>query len=68
MSKEFSHDLQSARSMLRRWVWKTSELDDRTSTVVTALALLDSLDLPETIDVIPVAESIKVGGLLFEVA
>ena len=54
--------------MLRRWVWKTSELDDRTSTVVAALALLDSLDLPETIDVIPAAESIKVGGLLFEVA
>lgn len=68
MSNEFSHDLQSARSTLRRWVWKTPETDDRVQKVAAALELLDSIDLPETIDVSPVIQSVAIAGLLFEVA
>lgn len=68
MSKEFSHDLYSARSTLRRWVWKTPETDDRVQRVVAALELLDSIDLPETIDVSPAVQSVAIAGIQFEVA
>lgn len=67
MSKDYSHDLQSARSTLRRWIWKNPETDDRLQKVIAALELLDSLDIPETIDISPVIQSVNVAGLLFEV-
>ena len=68
MSKEYSHDLQSARSTLRRWIWKAPDSDDRLQKVVAALELLDSLDLPDTIDISPVIQSVAIAGLIFEVA
>lgn len=68
MSKEYSYDLQAARSSLRRWVWKTPETNDRVKEVIKALEILDALDISETIDISPVIQSVAIGGLQFDLA